>query len=94
MPASAHWALVHDCNGRSDEKVKEIILNEHTGMGVVAALVAAINVTVLLVKASDFLPSNTFNEAANACAVVLLYISLCECMYVVCIASDIYFNTL
>ena len=39
MPAAGYWDKVYVLNGSDGQKLKDIVLSEHTGMGVVAGLV-------------------------------------------------------
>ena len=89
-----HWKHVYRAHGSDDKLVKEIILNEHAGMSVVAALVATINAALLLMKPDDFLPTNSFNKGAQFIAVAALSLSFGGCIYIVGVAMLIYANTL
>ena len=55
FPAGAFWDEVARQAGE-DKELKDLILAEHTGIGVVAALIATISVSCLLLSPSSYNP--------------------------------------
>ena len=55
FPAKEYWgAIAASCGG--DKELKDIILSEHAGVGVVAALIATISVSCLLLTPASYNP--------------------------------------
>jgi hypothetical protein len=64
VAAGTFWENVHH-NVGGDEGLKNLVLSEHTGMGVVAALVLTIAAAGFLVSPSSYKPENLHNEAMD-----------------------------
>ena len=67
-----YWRIVYEVNGQSGQALKEIILQEHTGMGVVAALVATIDVSCLLLTPASYNEVGDYSPAVSQPGVVFV----------------------
>ena len=54
FPGKAYWEEVWIQHDRDEKQLKEMILSENTGIGVVAALIATISVSALLVAPATY----------------------------------------
>lgn len=76
-----YWQMVYKGLGSDDEKMRQLLLNEHSGMGVVAALLATMDVTCLMFTPTSYRADNAYNQYIGWCLVNLLALSLALCTY-------------
>jgi hypothetical protein len=69
-------------------------LSEHTGMGVVSALVATIVVSLLIIAPSSYNQDNLYNDPASILYFVLLSLSLLASISTITLSFEIYIQTL
>lgn len=88
-----YWTRVSKMNG-GGKGLKQIILSEHTGMGVVSALVATIIVSLLMLSPNSYNEDNFYNDQASIVYLILLCISLVASISTITLSFEVYAQTL
>ena len=91
--SAQYWSRIAKMNG-GGKGLKDIILSEHTGMGVVSALVATIVVSLMIVAPSSYSQDNLYNDPASILYFVLLSLSLLASISTITLSFEIYIQTL